>query len=144
MVTSVEISADPPLPEAQVRAAIGDLAGKPLSRDAVRASVDRLWALQRFSTIRVRTRSPTPGGVAPALRAHRRPLIRRIAWEGEPGIDLAEVVAAAGLAIGEEASPERLARAERDLLARYRRDGLSRRARPVPDRAGAGHAASGT
>jgi outer membrane protein insertion porin family len=49
--------------------------------------------------------------------------IRHIEWEGEPGIGLAAAVAAAGLAIGEEASPERLARAERDLLARYRQDG---------------------
>ena len=38
------------------------------------------------------------------------------------GIDLAEVAAVAGLGTGEEASPERLARVERDLLARYRQD----------------------
>ena len=44
-------------------------------------------------------------------------------WEGESGIDLADAAAAAGLAIGEEAAPSRLAKAERDLLARYHRDG---------------------
>lgn len=130
VVTSVEIAADAPLrDEAQVRAAIGDLAGKPLSRDAVRASVDRLWTLQRFSTIRVREIAAA-GGLALRYELTLRAPIRRIAWEGEPGIDLAVAVAAAGLAIGEEASPERLARAERDLLTRYRADGyLAARAR---------------
>jgi outer membrane protein assembly factor BamA len=53
MVTAVEIASGYPLQEGQVRATIGDLAGKPLSRDAVRASLDRLWGLRRFSTIRV-------------------------------------------------------------------------------------------
>ena len=130
VVTSVEITVDAPLrDEAQVRAAIGDLAGKPLSRDAVRASVDRLWTLQRFSTIRVREIAAA-GGLALRYELTLRAPIRRIAWEGEPGIDLAVAVAAAGLAIGEEASPERLARAERDLLTRYRADGyLAARAR---------------
>jgi outer membrane protein insertion porin family len=52
-----------------------------------------------------------------------RSLVRRIAWEGKSGIDMAEVVAVAGLAIGEEAAPERLAKVERDLLTRYRREG---------------------
>jgi outer membrane protein insertion porin family len=130
VVTSVEISADAPLrEEAQVRATIGDLAGKPLSRDAVRASLARLWALQRFSTIRVQELT-VAGGLTLRYELTLRVLIRHIDWEGEPGIDLAAAVAAAGLAIGEEASPERLARAERDLLARYREDGyLAARAR---------------
>jgi outer membrane protein insertion porin family len=123
VVTSVEITADAPLrEEAQVRATIGDLAGKPLSRDAVRASVDRLWTLRRFSTIRVQD-VPVAGGLTLRYELTLRAPIRHIEWEGEPGIDLAAAVAAAGLAIGEEASPERLARAERDLLARYRQDG---------------------
>jgi outer membrane protein insertion porin family len=122
LVTAVETSSINPLPEDRVRAAIGELAGKPLARDAVRASLDRLWALGLFSAIRV-DEVPKPGGITLRFVFTQRPLIRRISWEGESGIDLADLAAVAGLAIGEEASPERLARAERDLLARYREDG---------------------
>lgn len=122
VVTAVELSSGYPLPEAQVRETIGDLAGKPLSRDTVRGSLERLWGLRRFSMVRV-VEVPAAGGIVLRYELTEQPLIRRIAWEGRSGIDLAEAAAAAGLAIGEEASTERLARAERDLLARYRQDG---------------------
>ena len=122
MVTAVELASAYPLPEPQVRAAIGDLAGKPLGRDAVRATLERLWASRRFSMIRVQE-IPGPAGVVLRYELTQRPLIRRIAWRGRSGIDLGEAVTTAGLGIGEEASPERLARAEHDLLARYRREG---------------------
>jgi len=136
LVTGVELSSGYPLPEEQVRAAIGDLTGKPLSRDAVRRAIERLWALGLFSAIRVEQIS-SPGGVALRYELTERALIRWIAWQGRSGIDLAEVAAVAALAIGEEATPERLAKAERDLLARYRRDGylgarVQIRADPVP------------
>jgi outer membrane protein insertion porin family len=136
MVTAVELSSAYPLPEQQVRAAIGDLAGKPLMRDAVRASLERLWASRRFSTIRVEE-IPGAAGVTLRYELTQRPLVRRIEWRGRSGIDLGEAVTTAGLGIGEEASPERLARAERDLLTRYRREGyLAARVRfettPVP------------
>ncbi len=122
VVTAVELSSAHPLPEEQVRAAVGDLTGKPLSRDAVRAALERLWGLGLFSAIRV-DEIPKPGGVVLRYEFTERPLIRRIAWKGESGIDLAEVASTAALAIGEEASPSRLAQAERDLLTRYHRDG---------------------
>ena len=136
IVTAVELSSAYPLPEQQVRAAIGNLAGKPLARDAVRASLARLWALRRFSMIRVEE-IPNAAGVALRYELTQRPLTRRIDWRGNSGIDLGEAVTTAGLGIGEEVSPERLAKAERDLLARYRREGyLAARARfettPVP------------
>src|SRR5262249_42226225 len=92
------------------------------SRDAVRGSLERLWGLGLFSGIRVDEIS-APGGVRLRYEFTERSLIRRIAWEGKSGIDLAEVVAVAGLAAGEEATQERLAKAERDLLERYRREG---------------------
>jgi outer membrane protein insertion porin family len=122
VVTAVELSAPHPLPEERVRAAIGDLTGKPLSRAAVRAGPARLWGLGLFSAIRVDEISE-PGGVRLRYEFSERPLIRRIAWDGKSGLDPAEVAAVAGLAIGEEASPSRLAKAERDLVTRYRRDG---------------------
>ena len=122
LVTAVETSSITPLPDDRVRAAIGELRGRPLTRDAVRASLDRLWGLGLFSAIRV-DEVPKPDGIVLRFVFTTRPLIRKISWEGEPGLDLAEVAAVAALAVGEEASPERLARAERDVLARYRENG---------------------
>jgi outer membrane protein insertion porin family len=122
VIAAVDLSAPHPLPEERVRAAIGDLTGKPLSREAIRASLERLWGLGLFSSIRVEETSG-PGGVRLRFEFTERPLIRRIAWEGKSGIDLGEVAATAALAIGEEASASRLAKAERVLLRRYRREG---------------------
>ncbi|HXJ80762.1 MAG TPA: outer membrane protein assembly factor BamA [Candidatus Methylomirabilis sp.] len=122
MVEGVDLLAPHPVPEKRVRAAIGDLAGKPLSRDAVRESLERLWAMGLYSTIRV-DETPGPGGVRLSYVFTERALIRRITWTGPSGLDLAEVAATAGLAIGEEVTPARLAKAKRDLLTRYHREG---------------------
>ena len=109
--------------------------------------LERLWALGLFSAIRVEE-IPTPGGgVRLAYQLTRRPLVRTIHWEGKAGIDLADAAAVAGLAIGEEATPAALDRAERDLLARYRREGylgatrrcIRARARAGQQRAGRHH-----
>ena len=82
MVTAVELSSSHPLPEQQVRAVIGDLTGKPLSRDAVRDALERLWGLGLFSAIRV-DEIPTPGGgVRLRYELTQRSLIRKISWEG--------------------------------------------------------------
>ncbi len=96
----------------------------------------RLWGLGLFSAIRVEE-VPEPGGVRLRYVLAARPLIRHITWEGESGLDIADVAAVAALAIGEEASPARLAQAERDMLTRYHREGyLAARVilttRPVP------------
>src|SRR5262249_50807782 len=121
-VTAIELSSTHPLPDDRVRAAIADLAGKALSREGVRDSLARLWSLGRFTSIQV---EEIPDGTGVRLRytLTERLLVRRIDWVGKSGLDLAEVAAAAGLAVGDDASPARLVRGERDLLARYRRDG---------------------
>jgi len=123
LVTGVDLVSPYRLPEERVRAAIGELAGRALSRDAVRASLDRLWGLGLFSAIRV-DEIPEHGGVRLRYALTPRPLVSRIRWEGKAGLDLADLAAAAGLATGEEASAERLDRARRDLLARYHREGF--------------------
>ena len=122
MVTAVDLIASPGIPESLVRSAIGELVGRPRSRDAVRESLERLWALGLFADILVEE-IDAPGGIR--LRYHLTPrqLVRRIAWQGDAGLDLAQLVAAASLALGEEASSSRLARAREDLLALYRREG---------------------
>ena len=110
VVTAVDLIASDGFPESLVRSAIGELAGQPRSRQAVRESLDRLWALGLFADILVEE-IDAPEGIRLRYHLTPRPLVRRIAWRGDPGLDLAQLVAAASLAIGEEASPERLARA---------------------------------
>jgi len=122
-VTAVELTSTTPVPEARVRAAIGSLAGQPMSRDAVRTSLERLWALGLFSAIRVEE-VPQPGGVALRYELTARPIVRRIRWEGHTGLDVAELASVAALATGEESSEARFAGARRALLARYRREGF--------------------
>ncbi len=136
-VTGVDLSSAHPLPERRVREAIGNLAGQPLSRDAVRASLERLWGLGLWSAIRV-DEVPDRAGIRLRFEFTARPLIHRITWTGRAGLDLAEVVATAGIGVGDDASPSRLTQVERDLLARYRREGylaarVDIRMDPVPD-----------
>ncbi len=122
LVTGVDLVSQHRLPEARTRAAIGELAGKPLARAEVRASLERLWALGLFEAIRVEE-VPGAEGIRLAYQLARRPLVRTIHWDGDAGLDLADVAAAAGLAIGDDASPAALERVHRSLLARYRREG---------------------
>jgi len=121
-VVAVDLVAPQPLPEALVRQAIGELAGHPLSRLAVRESLERLWALGLFSDVQVEEASEA-AGVRLRYRLSRRPFIRRIAWEGAPALSLVDVVEAAGLEVDGAAGPERFEQARRDILAAYGREG---------------------
>ena len=140
VVTAVDLIASPSVPESLVRDAIGEMVGRPRSRDAVRESLDRLWALGLFTDVLVEE-VDAPEGLRLRYHLTLRPLVRRIAWQGDAGLDLARLVTAASLALGEEASPERLARARDDLLGLYRREGyldarVEVEAVPVPGEAG--------
>ena len=138
VVTAVDLITAAGVPESLVRSAIGEMVGRPRSREAVRESLERLWALGLFADILVEE-IDAPEGLRLRYRLTPRPLVRRIAWQGDAGLDLGQLVAAASLALGEEASPARLARAREDLLALYRREGyLDARVEvetaPVPER----------
>ncbi len=122
VVTAVDLITAVDVPESLVRGAIGEMVGRPRSREAVRQSLDRLWALGLFADVVV-DEIDAPEGIRLRYHLTPRPLVRRIAWQGDAGLDLGRLVAAASLALGEEASPERLARAREDLLALYRREG---------------------
>ena len=140
VVTAVDLIASDGFPESLVRSAIGELVGQPRSRHAVRESLERLWALGLFADILVEE-IDSPEGVRLRYHLTLRPLVRRIAWQGDAGLDLGQLVAAASLALGEEASPGRLARAREDLLALYRREGyldaqVEVQSVPVPGEAG--------
>src|SRR5262249_11248362 len=123
IVTGIDLVSPYRLPEDRVRAAIGRLTGDPLAREAVRSSIARLWELGLFSAIRV-VEVTDAAGVRLRYVLTPRPLVGSVTWTGETGLDLAELAAVAGFATGEEASPERLERARRDLLARYHREGF--------------------
>ena len=140
VVTAVDLITAAGVPESLVRSAIGDMVGRPRSREAVRESLERLWALGLFADILVEE-VDAPKGIRLRYHLTPRPLVRRILWEGDAGLDLGQLVTAASLALGEEASPERLARAREDLLALYRREGyldarVEVEAVPVPGEAG--------
>jgi outer membrane protein insertion porin family len=121
-VIGVEVAAPGGLPGPLVREAIGEMTGRPRSRRAVRESLERLWSLGLFTGIEVEE-VEEPDGVRLRYRLTPRPLVRRIAWRGDAGLDVTQLARAA-LAIGEAASPERLARARADLLILYRREGF--------------------
>src|SRR5262245_3329655 len=122
VVSGIDLVAPAELPERLVRSAIGEMVGRPRSRYAIRQSIERAWSLGLFDDIWV---EEVPDADAVRLRYHLglRPLVRRIAWEGDAGLDLGKLVGAAALAIGEGASPARLAQVREDLLALYRREG---------------------
>jgi outer membrane protein insertion porin family len=121
-VLAVDLVSPHQFPAELVRAAIGDLTGRPRSRAAVRESLDRLWSLGLFSDLWVEE-TPEAGGLRLRYHLVRRPFVRRIAWEGDPGIPTVDLADAGGLTLGGDASPDRLQQARRNLLAAYAREG---------------------
>jgi outer membrane protein insertion porin family len=122
VVSGVDLASPHQIPADLVGAAIGDLTGRPLSRAAIRESLDRLWSLGLFAELWLEEISDAHG---PRLRFHfvRRPFIRRLAWEGTPGLPVVDLAEAAGLAVGGDAGPARLEQARRNVGAAYSREG---------------------
>jgi outer membrane protein insertion porin family len=122
VVSGVELVAPAALPEQLIRRAIGEMIGRPRSRQAIRQSIERTWALGLFDDIWVEEVAEA-GGVRLRYHLELRPLVRRITWRGDAGLDVGQLVGAAALAVGEEASPARLGQVRNDLLALYEREG---------------------
>jgi outer membrane protein insertion porin family len=121
-VLGVDLVSPHQFPSHLVRAAIGDLTGRPRSRTAIRESLDRLWSLGLFSDVRVEE-VVEAGGLRLRFHLVRRPFVRRLEWEGDPGLPTVDLADAAGLALGGDGSAERLDRARRNVLAAYAREG---------------------
>jgi outer membrane protein insertion porin family len=121
-VTAVELVAAHPLPEGLVRSAIVVATGQPRSRDAVRESLARLWALELFAAVQVEE-VPDGGGVRLRFHLLRKPWVQRIAWQGDTGLPRADLAAAAALPLGGDAGGERLERAKGELLRLLERRG---------------------
>ncbi|MGH7730785.1 MAG: hypothetical protein ACRENJ_05975, partial [Candidatus Eiseniibacteriota bacterium] len=92
-VTEIELASPQQLPRDRVMATIGPLAGRPLSRWAVRQSLNRLWALGLFDAISVDERADG-AGVRLIYRLRRRPWLASLAWTGDLGLDRADIAAA--------------------------------------------------
>ena len=101
---------------------VAALRGAPRWRGAVRDVVERLWALGLFDEVRVEE-EPAPGGVRLLFHVARRPWVRSVDFRGELGLPDVELAAAAGLALGGDATPARLERARQAVLEHYRREG---------------------
>jgi outer membrane protein insertion porin family len=121
-VVEVELASPHQLPREPVLAAIGPLAGRPLSRGAVRESLSRLWALGLFDAISVDGRAQA-AGVRLVYHLRRRPWLARLAWRGDLGLDRADIATATRLAPDGDADDATIARARERVLALLRREG---------------------
>ena len=131
LITGIEIEGAIATP--LLNDAVGTLAGRPFSRAAVRESVARLWALGQFDQVWAEE-VPGPGGVRVRLHVVPRPTIRQITWDGETGLDIADLVAAADLFLGGDAGRARLDRARQAILDLYAREGYFQAAVEIQDR----------
>ena len=84
-VTGVEVTSAHLLPGLRPERFVSDLVGQPLSRERVRASLDRLWALGAFDSVQVEEEA-TPGGVRLRFRVSRQPFLEQLDFEGDLGL----------------------------------------------------------
>ena len=122
IVTAVQIESPHRLPDPSPQELLTSLTGRPLSRARVRERLERLWALGIFDTLDV-VEAPESGGVRLIFRVTRKPWLERLDWQGELGLDAADLAATAALALGGAADAERLDRAQSEVLGRLRREG---------------------
>ncbi len=123
VIKSIELASRHQLPKESVLQAIGPMTDTFLSRWFIRQSIDRLWHLGLFSQIWVEA-IEEPDGIRLVYHLERVPFVRTIRWEGDTALDLAELAAACGLALGEAAEPSRLDQARNNLLSLYKAEGF--------------------
>jgi outer membrane protein insertion porin family len=123
VVTAIDLESPQQLPRERVLAAIGPLAGQPLSRLAVRESLDRLWALGLFDAITV-DELMDGIGIKLVYQLRRRPWLQSLAWRGDLGLDRADIAAATLLAPEGDADDATIAGARERVLALLRREGF--------------------
>lgn len=117
----IELVSEYEVPERRVLAAITGESGESGVQTAteIRASLNRLWALGIFERVRVTRRDGL-------LRYHLsiRPYVEEVHWEGDPGLDEAELASVADLPLGGPADEKRLDKAREALLALYKNRGF--------------------
>ena len=121
-VVGVDLVSPHRLPEARVRAALGDLVGRPRLRGLVRESLQRLWSLGLFTSARVEEIEES-GGVRLRYHLARRPYLEEVRFEGDLGLPRVDLAGAAALAVGSDATFERLERARASVEELLEREG---------------------
>ncbi|HSE93654.1 MAG TPA: POTRA domain-containing protein [Methylomirabilota bacterium] len=122
VVTGVEVTSPHVLPAPSPQQLLTGLVGRPLSRAAVRDSLDRLWGLGVLESVEVET-VPEPGGVRLRYRVSRHPHLERLDWSGDLGLSAPDLAATAALALGGPADAARLDRARDEVRGRLQREG---------------------
>ncbi len=133
-VTAIELHLPPGMTAADLPDRVTVRRGQPLSRSAVRESIHRLWATNRFAAVTVRA-FPESDGVRVVFELTGRRCFEHLSAEGnDKELSDAQVVQASGLSArkpGEaecpenaEYYPERLRRAVEGIRAAYRDRGF--------------------
>jgi outer membrane protein insertion porin family len=123
LVVGVDLVSPHRLPEARVRGVLGDLVGRPRLRGAVRQSLERLWSLGLFTSVRVEELEEA-GGVRLLYHLMRRPYVEEIRFEGDLGLPRVDLASAAAVAVGSDATFERLERARASVEELLEREGF--------------------
>ncbi|HYX90013.1 MAG TPA: POTRA domain-containing protein, partial [Myxococcaceae bacterium] len=121
-VSSVEIHLPPGTNVAGISQQIAVIKGQPLSRRAVRRSIERLMATGRFSDVVVR-QLPADDGVRLVFEVWSRQRIAELYIDGESVLTERQIAEASGLSDGGEYYPELLDQAQERVRALYRRRG---------------------
>jgi outer membrane protein assembly factor BamA len=128
LVGSLELRLPPGEPTAALEPLVVLREGEPLSRRALRRTVQALYQTGRFSSVTVHSRLRADGRVDVVVECSARRLVREVrvrrpAGSRREGPDDAALVRAAGLAAGQDVSAERLSQASARVRAELFRRG---------------------
>jgi outer membrane protein insertion porin family len=122
LVTAVEVHLPPGTDVADIPQQIAVARGQPLSRRAVRRSIERLMATGRFADVVVRE-LPSAGGIRVVFEVSPRQRIATLYIDGENVLTEPQIREASRLSDGGEYYPELVELAEERVRSLYRRRG---------------------
>jgi outer membrane protein insertion porin family len=131
--SSIELISKYALPETRVWQAINQGVLPPRTATDIRESLNRLWSLGIFENVRV-TEVERSGERVLQYHLDVRPTVKSVNWQGEFGLDEAQLAAVVDLPLGGSAEPERLDKAREELIARYAKEGFFEATVEVKDR----------
>lgn len=123
MVASVELHSPDGEPTAELEPLVAVAPGAPLSRRAVRRSVQRLFETGRFANVHAEALPAPDGGVTVRFVLEPKRQISRVSFAGLARIDEAQARKASGLREGLEFSEDRVDAAIAGLRSTYTRFG---------------------
>ncbi|HXY41545.1 MAG TPA: BamA/TamA family outer membrane protein [Vicinamibacteria bacterium] len=120
VVDAVRIEAEHP---ERLRGFVEVVPGRPLDSEAVRRSVELIFASGRFEDVRVELQKDEAGRLTLVFRPLPAPLLAQVRVEGDRVLSASQVARAARLRPGEPLWPARLDRASRDVALALARRG---------------------